>query len=102
VLHYLTRINEALTEQDLFEALGEATPEAKEAIMTLAEQWMAQGVAKGRAEGRVEVLERQLRRKFGDAVDESVLSRLNAASEEQLAEWADRVLDAESLEKLFS
>src|SRR5690606_13164984 len=29
VLHYLTRINEALTEQDLFEALGEAAPEAK-------------------------------------------------------------------------
>src|SRR5690606_5798031 len=83
VLHYLTRLNEALTEQDLFEALGEAAPEAKEAIMTLAEQWMAQGEARGVAKGERRVLERQLRRKFGaDAVDDSVLSRLAAASEE--------------------
>ncbi|MEZ4373101.1 MAG: hypothetical protein R3B07_19920 [Polyangiaceae bacterium] len=40
---------------------------------------------------------------FGDAaIDQSVVSRLAAASEEQLAAWGDRVLDAQTLEELFS
>lgn len=103
VLHYLTLVNEALTVQDLVSAIEERAPEAKEAIMTLAEQWMAQGRAEGRAEGERRLLERQLRRKFGDAAtDESVLGRLATASEEQLAQWADRVLDAQTLEELFA
>ncbi|MCB9584015.1 MAG: hypothetical protein H6718_01385 [Polyangiaceae bacterium] len=74
--------------------------------MSLAEQWMARGRAEGEARGRAEgerrVLERQLRRKFGDAaVDESVLNRLAAAVEAQLVEWTERVLDAESLDAVF-
>ncbi|MEZ4373102.1 MAG: DUF4351 domain-containing protein [Polyangiaceae bacterium] len=67
--------------------------------MNSAQQWMAEG----RAEGERRLLERQLRRKFGDAaIDQSVVSRLAAASEEQLAAWGDRVLDAQTLEELFS
>ncbi|MCA9641318.1 MAG: hypothetical protein H6718_06550 [Polyangiaceae bacterium] len=107
MLHYLTLLTQALTEGDLLDALGEATPEAKEAMTTLAEKWMAQGEARGEAKGRVEgerrALERLLRRKFGDAaLDDSVLSRLAAADEAQLEHWTDRVLDARQLEDVFS
>ncbi|MCA9647978.1 MAG: Rpn family recombination-promoting nuclease/putative transposase [Polyangiaceae bacterium] len=102
VLHYLTLLTQALTEGDLLEALGDATPEAKEAMTTLAEKWMAQGEARGRTQGERRALERLLRRKFGDAVlDDSVLSRLAAADEAQLEQWTDRVLDAQRLEDVF-
>ncbi|MCA9647519.1 MAG: Rpn family recombination-promoting nuclease/putative transposase [Myxococcales bacterium] len=98
VLHYLSLVSEVLTDRDLLDALEERAPGVKEAIMNSAQQWMAEG----RAEGERRVLERQLRRKFGDsAVDESVLGRLAAAGEEQLAQWTDRVLDAQTLEELF-
>ena len=92
-------MSEVLTDRDLLDALEERAPGVKEAIMNSAQQWMAEG----RAEGERRVLERQLRRKFGDsAVDESVLGRLAAAGEEQLAQWTDRVLDAQTIEELFS
>ncbi|MEZ4376599.1 MAG: Rpn family recombination-promoting nuclease/putative transposase [Polyangiaceae bacterium] len=99
VLHYLSLVSEVLTDRDLVDALEERAPGVKEAIMTSAQQWMAEG----RAEGDRRTLERLLRRKFGDsAVDESVLVRLASAGEEQLAQWTDRLLDAQTVEELFS
>ncbi|MGE0322890.1 MAG: hypothetical protein AB7K71_00500 [Polyangiaceae bacterium] len=99
VLHYLSLVSEVLTDRDLVDALEERAPGVKEAIMTSAQQWMAEG----RAEGDRRTLERLLRRKFGDsAVDESVLVRLASAGEDQLAQWTDRLLDAQTVEELFS
>ena len=103
VLHYLSLVSEVLTDRDLLDALEERAPGVKEAIMNSAQQWMAEGRAEGRAEGERRTLERLLRRKFGDsAVDESVLGRLASAGEEQLTHWTDRVLDAQTIEELFS
>lgn len=110
VLRYIAVVNEAITTTDLNQALASAPTETRDALMTLADQWMAEGEARGRAEGEARgraegerrVLERQLRRKFGDAaVDEFVLARLAAAEEAQLVEWAERVLDAESLDAVL-
>ncbi|MGE0327619.1 MAG: hypothetical protein AB7S68_35235 [Polyangiaceae bacterium] len=118
VLRYIAVVNEAITTTDLNQALASAPSETRDALMTLAEQWMAEGEARGRAEGEARgraegeargraegerrVLERQLRRKFGDAaVDDSVLTHLATAEEAQLVEWAERVLDAESLDAVF-
>lgn len=65
-----------------------------------AEGYLAIGRTEGRMEGRLEgeigVLTRQLTRRFG-ALPTWAENRLNAATEEALAEWADAVLDASSL-----
>jgi hypothetical protein len=79
-------------------------PEAKEVVVTTAEQLRAEGKTEGRAEGLAEgearVLVRQLTRKFG-AVPGAVRQRIDTASLEQLETWCDRVLDATTLDEVF-
>jgi hypothetical protein len=57
--------------------------------------------AEGRAKGAARILMRQLTRKFG-WVPDRVRERINAASIEQLEVWCERVLDAETLDEVFS
>jgi hypothetical protein len=68
------------------------------------DQGLTQGLAQGRSEGRIQgestILHRQLVRRFGD-LPEWVIARLAAPAEDELLRWAERVLDAESLEALF-
>lgn len=65
-----------------------------------AEGYLAAGRMEGRMEGRLEgeiaVLARQLTRRFGP-LPTWVETRLNAATEQDLAEWGDAILDAASL-----
>ena len=63
-------------------------------------QGRAEGVAQGRAEGERAVLERLLRRRFG-TLPLRVGARLGAAAEAELEVWADRVLDAATLDEVF-
>ena len=73
------------------------------------EKGIEKGLAKGREEGREEgvlmgearVLSRQLRRRFGD-LPHWVEERLANASIDELALWAETILDADSLEEMFS
>jgi predicted transposase YdaD len=101
---YISEVSE-ISGQELFEALAEAAPEAKEAIMTLAEQLRREGRQEGHREGRLEgeasVLQRQLERKFG-ALPEQLKRRLGEATEEQLGCWAERILTADSVEAVFA
>lgn len=60
------------------------------------EQWAEGYLAIGRTEGRLEGEIGVLTRRFG-ALPTWAENRLNAATEEGLAEWADAVLDASSL-----
>jgi hypothetical protein len=53
-----------------------------------------------RFEGKAETLSRQLTRRFGP-LPEWVPTRLSGATIEQLDLWADRVLDAPTLEAVF-
>jgi hypothetical protein len=97
-----------LTLQDIEEASTEVSREAKEAIMTLAEQLEdrgeQRGLAKGRVEGRVEgarsVLLKLLALKF-TAVNPEFDERIASASEADLQQWTERILSASSLDEVF-
>ena len=71
---------------------------------TIAEKWLEQGRDEGRDEGRLEgqvaLLRRQLTRRFGP-LPEWAEARLTEAELTQLEAWADRVLDADTLEAVF-
>ena len=64
------------------------------------ERGIEQGMRRGRAEGERVVLERQLQRRFGRLSPE-VAERLRRAPETELEAWADKVLDAETLDEVF-
>lgn len=79
-------------------------------IMTLAEQWKQEGRMEGRVEGRVEgevrgrhaVLQRLFSKRFGkNILDIDVQERLRKATPEQLDLWAERILDAKSIDEVF-
>ena len=64
------------------------------------ERGIEQGIEQGRAEGERAVLERQLRRRFGQLPPEAA-ERLRRAPEAELETWADNVLDAGTLDDVF-
>ena len=59
-----------------------------------------EGRQEGRHEGERAVLERQLRRRFG-LLPPRVAERLRRASADEIAAWADNVLDADTLDEVF-
>jgi len=63
---------------------------------TIAERWVEEGLQQGEAQ----VLRRQLNRRFG-ALPEWAEERLTQAELTQLEIWADRVLDADTLDAVF-
>ena len=73
-----------------------------------AEEWKAEGIqigqamgkAEGKAEGKADMLLRLLRRRF-DSLPEAVVAKVRDASEDQLNEWADNILDARNLDMVF-
>jgi len=65
------------------------------------EQGVQQGIRKGRLEGEAKLLLRILPRRFGPLPDE-ISKRVYWADPETIETWVDRVLDAESLEDIFS
>ena len=70
-----------------------AGPAAKDAIMTLAEEWRQEG----RQQALQETLLLVLRQKFGKAVDANVEQRITVASADQLGSWVARVVGAATL-----
>jgi hypothetical protein len=46
VIRYISRVAEGISRQDILSATEAAAPEVKEAIMTLAEQWIQEGELK--------------------------------------------------------
>ena len=69
------------------------------------DKWRAKAVAEGMLLGKLEggttLLERQLMKRFGP-ISVSTHARLNAATEEQLLIWGERILDARSLAEVFN
>jgi hypothetical protein len=56
----------------------------------------------GQAQGRHAVLQRQIAKRFGlDLFDIRIQERLRAASTDQLDLWAERILDAQTIEDVF-
>jgi predicted transposase/invertase (TIGR01784 family) len=111
VLCYILEVNDHV-EREALQALleREIGPEAKEAIVTAGQQIREEGRQEGRQEGRREgrregecaVLLRQLRRRFGDAVNADIEQRVATASIEQIDTWAERVLSAATLAELLA
>lgn len=64
------------------------------------DEGMQQGIEQGRVEGERAVVERLLLRRFG-ALPRSASERLVGASMAELERWADRVLEAKSLDDVF-
>lgn len=74
----------------------------EEMLMTVAERLEKRGEARGEAKGRNAILSRLLAKRFGqDIFDISLQERLRNATPEQLDHWAERILDAKSLEEVF-
>ncbi len=64
-------------------------------------EWENKGLQKGRQEGEALLLRRLLARRFGE-LPAWVDTRLGAASSDELEHWADRVLEAPTLEDVFN
>jgi hypothetical protein len=64
-----------------------------EHVVEWTEKWKQQGIQ----QGETKLLRRQLTRRFGPLPDWAE-TRLAQATTEQCEEWADRLLDADSLE----
>ncbi len=80
-------------------------PKTAQTIMNGMQKWLLQerteGKIEGKIEGRAEVLLRQLRRRFGD-VPGDITHRVTTATIQDLDRWADRILDAQSLDSVFA
>ena len=61
-----------------------------------------EGVQQGLHQGERKLLLRQLRRRFGAAVDHEIERRVTAAPAEQIELWAERVLSAATLAELLA
>jgi Domain of unknown function (DUF4351) len=59
------------------------------------------GIEKGVPQGESQIMPRLLTRRFGPLPDWAE-TKLTQASTDQLEHWADRILDAESLEAVFT
>lgn len=64
------------------------------------QQGRQEGLAQGIQEGRSQMLARLLEKRFG-TLDDSTLEQLKAASTIELDHWAERILDAETLDEVF-
>ena len=80
-------------------------PTMKSKFVSTAQQLRNEGKVEGKAEGKVEgkasILLRQISRRFGEPGAE-VVERLHRATRDELDRWADRILDARSLDELFA
>nr|VFK58147.1 MAG: protein of unknown function (DUF4351) [Candidatus Kentron sp. TUN] len=65
------------------------------------QQGMQQGIQQGRLEGEATVLLRQLSRRFHPLPNE-ISERIHSADPNSIEKWADRILDAKSLDEVFS
>ena len=100
VLRYIMEVREDAADWLLDFVSEEVGPEAEEVYMTTAEKLRQEGLEKGRTEGRAELVLKQLTLKFGPLSEEQT-QRVRQAGVEQLDRWAERVLDAESLDEVF-
>ena len=83
----------------------------RDTVMTLAERLHQKGLMEGKLEGRLEgslegrqsVLQRLLAKRFGDSIlDIRLQERLRSATQEELDTWAERILDAATIDDIFT
>lgn len=74
----------------------------QEGVQRGVQQGLQQGLQQGIQQGECAVLLRQLRQRFGDAVDAHVEQRIATASIEQIDLWTVRILSAATLADVFA
>lgn len=62
---------------------------------------LEQGLKKGEVIGQEKLLKKLMRKRFGNLFDARFQDRLRNATPEQLERWADRILDAGTIEEVF-
>ena len=70
-------------------------------MMGFAQRYTEKGIQQGMLSGERQVLTRQLTRRFGP-LPAAVLQQLEQANTDQLERWADKILDAPTLEDVFA
>jgi predicted transposase/invertase (TIGR01784 family) len=109
LLRYIALVGGDVQFKELRAKIREQIPEAEGVAMTIAEELRqegrAEGLRNGRAEGyrngRVEMLEKQLLLKFGEP-STARATQIQAASDEQLERYVERILTATSIEAVFA
>jgi predicted transposase/invertase (TIGR01784 family) len=107
VVRYILEVNEHVRPEALQALLeSEIGPEAKDTIVTAAQQYIEQGIEqgieRGRQQGESAVLLRLVRQRFGDEVDPQVERRIATASIAQLNTWTARIFSAATLTELLA
>lgn len=108
VLRYILLVAGELHFDDFREKLHQQLPETEEVAMTIAEQLRAEGLAKGVAQGLTQgltkglalALTKQMTLKFGELSAEHA-ARIQAANEQQLDRYIERILSAPTPEAVF-
>ena len=95
---YVTSVERLAIERGLQKGLEQGLEQGLERGR---EQGLAQGLERGRQRGGAAVLARQLNRRFAP-LSPAVTERLAQASPEQLESWAERILDATSIDDVFA
>lgn len=96
VVRYLYRVAGNLPAEIVRDRVTELVPFLEKPMASAAEQL----IQEGRAEGRAEIVLRQLARKFG-TLPQALVVRVKTAELHELESWADRLLTAESLARVF-
>ncbi|WP_459874033.1 Rpn family recombination-promoting nuclease/putative transposase, partial [Endothiovibrio diazotrophicus] len=111
LLRYYVKGTQTLEEGDVREVL-ERAPRGGELMQTFIDRYIEQGQQVGRKEGREEgrmegrhegqalVLLRLIELKFG-APRNAIVARIEAADDETLLRWSERILTAEAIEQVF-
>ena len=68
--------------------------------LTLLKEAEERGIEKGRTEGEAKILQKLLKLRFGP-LSATLEARISQASKEEIECWADRILEAASLEDVF-
>jgi predicted transposase/invertase (TIGR01784 family) len=120
LMRYITHVLGNDRTEQLRDQLSALAPAAEQTMLSIAQsiaeafeqKGLEKGLEKGRKEGRKEGLEkgrieerrtlvtRQLAKKFGP-LPETAVARLQAATVDELTGYADRLLDAGSLDEVF-
>ncbi|MDY0074133.1 MAG: DUF4351 domain-containing protein [Thauera sp.] len=93
-MRYVTSIERLATERGIQRGM-------EQGLLQGLEQGLERGREQGLDQGKQAILDRQLSRRFGP-LDTQTRVRLTTASSEQLDLWAERLLDADSIDEVFA
>ncbi len=105
LVSYITTVYSGVDESVLEKAVRKVRPEWREEMLSIAaREWKAEGriegLADGVVKGKADTLLRQLRKRF-KTVSDDVEHRVRTADSDRLDEWADRFVDAQTIEDVF-